>query len=77
VPLSASDQLTGYANADTIETLAKEELGDYLGAVSGATMGLVNSALALALALRPRHRPRRGTLPHDTVAWHSDESARG
>lgn len=51
VRLSASDPLTGYANADNVETLGKDELGDYLGALSAATMGLVNSALGLALAL--------------------------
>jgi mRNA interferase MazF len=28
VPLSSGDPLTGYANADNIETLGKDELGD-------------------------------------------------
>jgi mRNA interferase MazF len=51
VALSASDPLAGYANADNIETLGKDELGDYLGALSLATMTRVNSALAMALAL--------------------------
>jgi mRNA interferase MazF len=51
VPLSASDPLAGYANADNIETLGKNELGDYLGALSVPTMRLINDALALALAL--------------------------
>ena len=51
VPLSANDPLTGYANADNIETLGKDELGDYVGALSIPTMRLVNDALALALAL--------------------------
>ena len=51
VALSANDPFTGYASADNIETLGKDELGDYLGALSDATMRLVNDALALALAL--------------------------
>lgn len=51
VALSANDPLVGYANADNIETLGKDELGDYLGALSVRTMRLVNQALALALAL--------------------------
>lgn len=51
VPLSPNDPLTGYANADNIETLSKDELGDYIGALSVPTMRLVNNALALALAL--------------------------
>lgn len=51
VPLSANDPLTGYANADNIETLGKDELGDYLGALSVPTMRLINQALALSLAL--------------------------
>jgi mRNA interferase MazF len=51
VPLSATDPLTGYANADNIETLGKDELGEYLGALSLVTMNRVNSALALALGL--------------------------
>jgi mRNA interferase MazF len=51
VPLSASDPLAGYVNADNIETLGKDELGDYLGALSVTTMSRVNNALAAALAL--------------------------
>jgi mRNA interferase MazF len=51
VPLSASDPLGGYANADNIETLGKDELGNYLGALSVTTMTRVNTALAMALAL--------------------------
>jgi mRNA interferase MazF len=51
VPLSAGDPLAGYANADNIETLGKDELGDYLGALSVTTMSRVNNALAAALAL--------------------------
>jgi mRNA interferase MazF len=56
VPLSASDPLAGYANADNIETLGKDELGDYLGALSVPTMRLINQALALALGL-PTYPP--------------------
>ncbi|KPN47697.1 type II toxin-antitoxin system PemK/MazF family toxin [Mycobacterium intracellulare] len=56
VPLSASDPLTGYANADNIETLGKDELGDYLGTLSVNAMSRVNNALAAALAL-PASRP--------------------
>lgn len=51
VKLSMADPLTGYANADCIEQLGKDELGDYLGALSPATMRTVNHALAIALAL--------------------------
>jgi mRNA interferase MazF len=51
VELSAADPLTGHVNADNIETLGKDELGDYLGALSATTMNRVNAALALALAI--------------------------
>jgi mRNA interferase MazF len=51
VKLSAADPLTGYANADCIEQLAKDKLGEYLGALSPASMREVNQALAVALAL--------------------------
>ena len=60
VPLSASDPLGGYANADNIETLGKDELGDYLGALSVRTMRLINQALAVALAL-PTPPPAQAT----------------
>jgi mRNA interferase MazF len=55
VPLSSNDPVSGSANADNIETLGKDELGDYLGALSNATMTQVNAALAVALGipLRP------------------------
>ena len=49
--LSPADPLTGYANADCIEQLGKDELGEYLGALSPASMRGVNQALAIALAL--------------------------
>jgi mRNA interferase MazF len=51
VELSTADPLVGYANADCIEQLGKDELGDYLGALSPVTMRRVNQALAVALAL--------------------------
>lgn len=51
VRLSAADPLTGYANADCIEQLAKDELGEYLGALSPPSMRAINQALAIALAL--------------------------
>lgn len=51
VKLSAADPLTGYANADCIEQLAKDELGEYLGVLSSPSMRAVNQALAVALAL--------------------------
>jgi mRNA interferase MazF len=47
--------VTGSANADCIEQLGQDELGDYLGdylgALSPATMRSVDEALAVALAL--------------------------
>jgi mRNA interferase MazF len=51
VKLSAADPLTGYVNADCIEQLAKDELGEYLGALSPPSMSAVDQALAIALAL--------------------------
>jgi mRNA interferase MazF len=51
VQLSRADPLAGYANADCIEQLGKDELGEYLGSLTPATMRGVNNALALALAL--------------------------
>lgn len=51
VALGPADPLTGYVNTDAIETLGKDELGDYLGALSPGSMMEVNRALALALAL--------------------------
>jgi mRNA interferase MazF len=51
VPLSSADPLNGFANADNIETLGKDEIGDHLGALTPDTMTRVNRALAIALAL--------------------------
>jgi mRNA interferase MazF len=51
VKLTPGDPLTGYANADCIEQLGKDELGEYLGALSPTTMRAINQALAVALAI--------------------------
>jgi mRNA interferase MazF len=51
VKLSPGDPLAGYANADCIEQLRKDELGEYLGALTPASMRGVNQALTIALAL--------------------------
>jgi mRNA interferase MazF len=51
VKLSPADPLAGCANADCIERLAKDELGEYLGALSPGSMRAVNQAIAIALAL--------------------------
>jgi mRNA interferase MazF len=56
VPLSAGDPLRGYANADNIETLGKDELGTYLGSLSSVTMSKINAALAVALGLPSARR---------------------
>ncbi|MGV7303238.1 type II toxin-antitoxin system PemK/MazF family toxin [Mycobacterium kansasii] len=61
VSLSSDDPLSGYANADNIETLGKDELGDYLGTLSVSTMRLVNDALAVALALTPTRTQQSDT----------------
>lgn len=47
----SADPLVGNVNTDCLETLGKDELGDYLGALSSATIRRVNGALALALGL--------------------------
>ncbi len=51
VKLSPADPLAGHANADCIEQLAKDELGEYLGALTIASMRGVSQALKVALAL--------------------------
>jgi mRNA interferase MazF len=51
VKLSPADPLARYANADCIEQLGKDELGEYLGALSPGSMRNINHALAIALAL--------------------------
>ena len=51
VKLTPADPLAGYANCDRIEQLGKDELGEYLGALSPESVRRVNQALAIALAL--------------------------
>lgn len=51
VHLTRADPLAGYVNAENIETLSKDELGDYLGSLSPDSVLRVNTALALALGL--------------------------
>ncbi len=51
VELSPADPLTGYAIADDIEQLYQDELGQFQGGLTRATMARVNHALGLALAL--------------------------
>jgi mRNA interferase MazF len=51
--LGEADPLGGFANADNIEPLGREELGDYLGAVTPATLSKVDRALCIALGIRP------------------------
>jgi mRNA interferase MazF len=51
VRLAPDDPLSSYANADCIEQLGQDELGEYLGALSPATMRAINQALAIALAI--------------------------
>jgi mRNA interferase MazF len=51
VALTPSDPLGGNVNCDNIETLGKDELGDYLGALTPASMRRVDAALAVALGL--------------------------
>jgi mRNA interferase MazF len=51
VKLTPADPLAGFANCDCIEQLGKDELGEYLGALSPESMRRVNQAVAIALAL--------------------------
>ena len=51
VGLTPADPLAGFANADCIEQLGKDELREYLGALSPASMRNVGQALAIALGL--------------------------
>lgn len=53
VDLSQADPLGGYANADNIETLGRDELGDYVGALTPATLSSVDRALCIALGINP------------------------
>lgn len=51
VRLGPADPLGGYVNTDNIETLGKDELGEYLGALTPPTLVAVNRALAIALGI--------------------------
>ena len=51
VELSPVDQLAGDAIADDIEQLYQDELHQYQGSLTRATMARINHALGLALAL--------------------------
>lgn len=52
VPLGHTDPIGGYANTDNIETLGRDELGDYLGALTTETLAKVDHALCVALGIR-------------------------
>lgn len=51
VALGAADPLGGRVNTDNIETLSRDELGDYLGSLNPATMSAVDRALCTALGI--------------------------
>ena len=51
VRLGPADPLAGYVNTDNLETLGRDELGDYLGALCSESILRVNKALMVALAL--------------------------
>ncbi|MBF6189484.1 MULTISPECIES: type II toxin-antitoxin system PemK/MazF family toxin [Nocardia] len=51
VELGSNEPLTGFVNTDNIETLAKDELGDYLGSLSASAILEVNRALTIALGI--------------------------
>jgi mRNA interferase MazF len=51
VELGRTEPLTGFVNTDNIETLAKDELGDYLGSLSASAILAVNRALSIALGI--------------------------
>lgn len=52
VPLGQADPLGGYANTDNVETLGRDELGEYLGALTPATLSNVDRALCVALGIQ-------------------------
>lgn len=52
VSLGQADPFGGYANTDNIETLGRDELGDYLGAITPATLSRVDRALCIALGIQ-------------------------
>lgn len=45
-----ADPMSGHVNTDNIETLGRDELGDYLGALAPATLSEVNQALCISLS---------------------------
>jgi mRNA interferase MazF len=51
IPLTTSDPLTGWIVCDDLQQLARDELTDYLGALSAATTRRVNAGLRIALAI--------------------------
>ncbi|WP_026452859.1 type II toxin-antitoxin system PemK/MazF family toxin [Saccharomonospora iraqiensis] len=51
VKLTREDPLTGFVNTDNIETLGRDELGDYLGCLCPQSVLALNRALAIALGL--------------------------
>lgn len=51
VALTQDDPLGGYVNTDNIETLGRDELDDYLGTLTPATVTAVNRALCIALGI--------------------------
>ncbi|WP_020501164.1 type II toxin-antitoxin system PemK/MazF family toxin [Sciscionella marina] len=51
VPLTHEDPVTGMVNTDNIETLSKDELGDYAGTLCSGTLMKVNNALLISLAI--------------------------
>jgi mRNA interferase MazF len=51
VPLSPSDPLVGHINADDVQQLERDELGELLGALAPGTLMQVNEALRLVFAL--------------------------
>src|SRR5918999_156723 len=51
VQLGAADPMVGYINADDLQQLDRDELGDLLGALAPTTLMKVNGALRIVLAL--------------------------
>ncbi|WP_291409889.1 type II toxin-antitoxin system PemK/MazF family toxin [Actinophytocola sp.] len=51
VRLQGADPLVGYVNADDVQQLGKDELGQLLGSLAPATLMRVNEALRIVLAL--------------------------
>jgi mRNA interferase MazF len=51
IPLTTTDPLTGWIVCDDLQQLTREELTDYLGALSATTIHRVNAGLRIALAI--------------------------